>query len=178
MRYWVLFPLVLLINISGAASSKINISFIQAPKLIKVAKTLRDESVLRHGPFWYVYASVSNKFINTLYPILLAYLNPQEKHCLQKDPNFFGPHISLSYQLPAEYRRFYWVNKARKFYFTPVALKKVVILSKKYKTTWYALSVRSQGLLIIDRDFHVPRRYQKLHISIAKARETYTGVCL
>lgn len=159
------------------------VSVISAPKVLLAASKLPRVAKIERADYSYVFASVSQQYVNSLYPLLLQYLTPAEKHCLIKDSvsvdGGVAAHITLSDYLPYSENYLYRRHARQTYHFQPLSVKKVTVYSKYYKTTWYVLHVKSLGLTYLQKIFRVARKYRgQLHISIAKARETFSGRCI
>jgi len=176
MKNRLLFLLLLFVSTFSFAS-KIERYQIQMPALLLAAKQLDNTGVVMQQRNHYTYLKISNAYIDSLYPILRSQLPRLFHHCLHKNTNRVGAHVSLfmaKYDKPAIYAK---IKKlvGRRFQFT-VTGATVVFIQRAYHhhsrvETWYVLSISSPELLSALKKIDPTDPYfNLLHVSIAVSK--------
>ena len=157
-----------------------NVHPIQVPGLITTANQLNNTGMVKQqsSTHHYIYLAISADHIDKLYPILKNNLPFIMKHCLRKDRNTIGAHITL-YEPeninPAMWTKIQKLLLGKSFKFTAKGAN--ILFMKKRKgreyvyETWYVINVSApklkQTLEMIDpNDPYI----KDLHYSIAVSR--------
>ncbi len=154
-----------------------DITIINTPEIINMAKKIPSDGILMTTPDGFVYLKVSNDYIKKLYPLLLPYLSNEEKKCIDTANIVSGSHISVFY--PKD-RIKHLTTIGKNYSFTIKNVKKVsftkLINHQKTKVTWYVISITVPELEQYIKKYN---KDKSLHISIAEDKRLVSnGQCL
>jgi hypothetical protein len=140
--------------------------------LLAVAKLLPAQGILELKSNHNVSLKVSDRYIETLYPLIVSSLNSKRRQCLTvpltEDNHQAAAHITLHMKLDNQ-KFFFYAKSPFDFivnqYINAIIFKKIHgILVKE---TWYELAVSAPGLVTSLKDLPDPA---SLHISLAVKR--------
>ncbi len=178
IQFFIIFSM--LTNTAFCAHAKV--TPLENPMLLAQAKLLSNYAVIQPPKHGYIYASVSENYIDKLYAILIKGLPEKSKQCLFQDRNSAGAHISLvySHSKTIEEKVKDLINK--RYQFEVTSLYKIEEFRYYNKTfeTFYVLKIKAPELT---QDFSAifPNDavyLNELHITIAISKKDLEQNCI